>query len=151
MHNTMKTKTEKQLRKAEVPWLKTQKELMKYINALVNRKHDYGTSVYAMSMSAVAAYYYASSKVGATGFQASCADLDIIRRTRRLKGPFMIVDLSKALYPQYNLAQDVTNALLNSRAWLRDEAKKKLKDKFVKSCHPDVIAHWKKLAAYEGE
>jgi len=145
----MKTKTEKQLRKAEVPWLKTQKELMKYINALVNRKHDYGTAVYAMSMSAVAAYYYASSKVGATGFQASCADLDIIRRTRGLKGPFKIVDISRALYPQYDLVQELMESLNESKGWLRDEAKKLLKD--AERCHPDVVAHWKKLAAYEGK
>lgn len=147
----MKHKTEKQLHEANVPRLKIEKALMKYINRMVSRPHGYGTSVYAMSMSAVATYYYASSKVGASGFQASCADLDIIRRTRGMTGPFKLTDVSRALYPQYDLVQDLENYLIECRGWLRDEAKKQLADKKnVKRCHPDVVAHWKNLAAYEG-
>jgi len=148
----MKRKTEKQLREAEVPWPKTEKALMKYINSLVSQEHDYGTAAYAMSMSAVAAYNYASSKVGASGFQAGCADMDILRRTRGLKGPFMIVDITKAMYPQYDLMKKLSDYLLECRGWLRDEAKKQLADeKNVNRCHPDVVAHWKKLAAYKGK
>ena len=94
--------TEEEMRESDVPWFKSEKELMEYIDSMVNREHDYGTSVYAMSMSAVAVMQYISSKLGMTGFQASCADLDVIRRTRIIEGPFMITKLRDALYPQYS-------------------------------------------------
>lgn len=91
-------KTEHQLREEEVITPKSVKELTKYINDLVKQKHDYGTCVYAMSMAATAAFNYVSSELGVSGFQASCADLDFIRRSRGIKGPFMIVDLYDELY-----------------------------------------------------
>lgn len=136
--------TEKQLQKHTPPWPESKEELMAYINALHNRQHTYGTAVYAMAYSALAAYYYSSHVVGATGFQASCADLTFIQKTRSLDVGFMLLDLSKALYPQYDLKQEVDDWVDKNKATLRKRAKKylRLKD----SAHPEVIAHWKKLA-----
>ena len=94
------TKTEKEMREAKVPWPKTIEELVEYINSLTDRTHDYGTTVYAMSMAATAAFYYAAHKVGSSGFQASCADLDILRRTRGFKAGFAILNYENLLYPQ---------------------------------------------------
>lgn len=93
--------TEAELRAANVPTLQTMDSLTSYISGLVDRPHDYGTCVYAMSMSAVAAFNYVADKLGVTGFQASCADLDILSRIRHLKHGFRIVDYGNLLYPQY--------------------------------------------------
>ena len=138
---------EQEMRAANVPWPKTIEELTAYITMLVDRPHDYGTCVYAMSMAAVAAFYYVSHKLGVTGFQASCADLDIIRRTRGMKGPFIILDAENLLYPQYDLRQKLEEWLTSSdmRKWLNEEAKKKIAKS--SNVHPDVMARWKELAS----
>ena len=94
-------KTEQELRDAKVPWPKTKEELMEYVDSLVERGHEYGTCPYAMSMAAVATFYYVSHKLGATGAQAGWADLDFLKRTRGYDCGFRIIDYSNLLYPQY--------------------------------------------------
>lgn len=141
------------MREQEVPTPKDSAELGRYIDGLVNQQHSYGTCVYAMSMAATAAFNMVASRLGVTGFQASCADLDIVRRTRRIKGPFMLIKLEDALYPQCDLLGKVRDEFLqseNSREWLRAEAQKCLdeaeKDGFP--VHPNVKTHWHLLAAW---
>lgn len=98
----MQNMNEQQLREYDPPWPKTEDELLAQIRALVNREHDYGTCVYAMSIAAMSTFNYMSHAVGgATGFQASCADMDFMRRSRNLKHGFRILDYGKLLYPQY--------------------------------------------------
>lgn len=138
--------TEQEMREAKVPSLKTPEELQSYIESLVSQRHDYGTCVYAMSMAAVAAFNYVASKLGVTGFQASCADLDVLRRTRNIEGPFMIVASEKMLYPQYDLERDVKKALNDWREWAAGEARKMLADS-TDNVHPSVVKHWESLAA----
>lgn len=138
--------TEKDLREAAVPWPKSPEELTAYIAALVDRPHDYGTCVYAMSMAAVAAFYYVSHALGATGFQASCADMDILRRTRSLKGPFMLIDGDNILYPQYDLREKVNEFVESAKPWAAEEARKKLATDGTHA-HPAVRAHWEQLVA----
>lgn len=137
-------KTEEEMRDAEVPTPATLDELHEYIDSLVNREHDYGTCVYAMSMAAVAAYNYVACKLGVTAFQASCADLNIIRRTRHMER-FIVLDAAQLLYPQYDLPGKLGSFIAEQRAWLREEATKKLAE-LNKYVHPDVRAHWEKLA-----
>ena len=142
-----KTMTEDELRNVNVPWPKTEVELVQYIHALVDREHDYGTCVYAMSMAALAAFYYVSSRLGVTGFQASCADMDFLNRTRGYKLGFRIVDYSKLLYPQYLTSEHFpTRAELEieHREPLRGEAARLLEES--PDAHPDVLARWVLLA-----
>src|SRR6202789_1203352 len=141
--------TEAQMRESDVPWPKTEKQLNQYIASLVKRNHDYGTCVYAMSMAATATFNYVAGQLGVTGFQSSCADMDILRRTRHLKGPFMIVNGEDALYPQYDFVGRVEKAMEEWKPWLKEEAQKKLDEKG--QAHPDVVAHWKRLAEVEVE
>lgn len=141
-----KVPTEKELREAEVPWLKTPEELTGYIDTLVNRPHDYGTCVYAMSMAATAAFHYVASVLGVTGFQASCADMDILRRTRRMKGPFLLTNGEDLLYPQYDVREKLDKFVASAKPWLADEAKKKLADESNRQAHPNVRSHWQTLA-----
>lgn len=138
-------KTEKEMREADVPWPLTEKQLLEYIKSLTDREHDYGTCVYAMSMAAVAAMYFVSQKLGVTGFQASCADMDILRRTRHMKGPFMLIKGEDALYPQYNLPERLAEAMEEWKPWLKEEAQKKIDEGGI--AHSAVVAHWHKLAS----
>lgn len=135
---------EAEMRDAKVPWIKDRAELHAYIDELVDRPHDYGTCVYAMSMAAVAAYNYAAGKLGTTGFQAGCADLDIIRR---LKGwdRFGFINFADALYPQYDLHAKLRENLADMKPWLAEEASKLLAERH-ENAHPNVVDHWKRLA-----
>lgn len=136
--------SEAEMRDAKVPWPYTKEQLAQYVESLVNRQHDYGTCVYAMSMAACAAFYYVANQLGVTGFQSSCADMDFIKRTRHLEGPFMLVDASKALYPQYDVVSEVAKMLDKCRPWLKEQAKKNLADS--PNATEAVVAHWQKLA-----
>lgn len=138
--------TEQEMRDTEVNTPKTKEELSATIEALVSQEHDYGTCVYAMSMAAVAAYNYVAHRLGVSGFQASCADLDIIRRTRMIDGPFMLITADKALYPQYNLQETLAEAMDDWAPWLKEQAEKKIAEAGERA-HPDVLAHWRALAA----
>jgi hypothetical protein len=139
--------TEKELREMAVPWPKSKSELTEFIDSLEACKEDYGTCVYAMSMAAVATFYYMSHIVGASGFQASCADMDIIRRTRNFKGPFMLIDGNDMLYPQYDIIAKVFEVREGWREWAKEEAAKLLATS-NKLTSVNVINHWKNLAAW---
>ena len=136
---------EREMREEKVPWFNNLSDLTKYIESLVKIKHDYGTGVYAMSMAATATFYYMSNKIGCTGFQSSCADLDIIRRTRSMDCPFMIIKAEDMLYPQSDIHEKLNEALNNWKSWAKEEAKKKIENT-KHEVHPAVMAHWKKLA-----
>lgn len=142
--------TEMEMRDAEVPWPKSEEDLTAYIRSLVDRPHDYGTCVYAMSMAAVAALYYVSGKLGVTGFQASCADMDILRRTRHLKHGFRVVDYGEALYPQY--WEDHAKRAVFQEAMRDDKTRERFAEEarslLAGSEHaaPRVREHWQNLA-----
>lgn len=138
--------TEKQLRTYENPSPKTLKELQAILRALEKRKHDYGTCVYAVSIASVATFNFMAHKLGITGFQAGCADLDILKRTRRMER-FRIVNYNDLLYPQYRDKFDELKyeALLEeNREWLAVEARRLLKEPHGAD---SVRAHWERLSA----
>ena len=141
-----RTLDEAGLRDAELPWPNTEEELIEQIDALVNREHDYGTCVYAMSLAAFAAFRYVSHKLGVSGFQASCADLDFLSRSRRLEHGFRIVGYENLLYPQYEEAFDELDFWTLIRANIKrlSEEAGKLLEK-TEPTHPEVRAHWEKL------
>jgi hypothetical protein len=164
--------TEQELRDADVPWPASPEGLAAYVKGLVDRPHDYGTCVYAMSMAAVAAMQYVARELGVSGFQGSCAEFDVLsrkgaelpllgqihpafdffRRSRRINGPFMVVRIEDALYPQTGPLAKVREALAeeDTRAWLRAEALKLLaaatRPDGTVDAHPAVVAHWRDLA-----
>ena len=143
--NNYSNMTEEELRDVKDPQPHSIEDLNSITQALVDRQHDYGTCVYAMSLSAIAAFNYVAGELGVTGFQASCADLDFIRRSRSIEGPFMIMTLKDSLYPQYDLQGRVQEFIDSNAKWRKEQAQKLLaEDKdFV---HPDVLAHWMELA-----
>ena len=124
---------ETQLRDSTPPRITSLLKLLWYIWGLVRGRHDYGSCVYAMSLSAL----------------ASCADLDFIRRTRRIEGPFSLVNYEKLLYPQYLNREEFPSyfdLMSTHRQWLAEEAKKKIAETHRVNVHPDVLAHWEMLA-----
>lgn len=144
----IKEMNEKELRNFKAIWPKTQKELLKHVYELTNRKHDYGTCVYAVSLASVAMFHYMSGKLGITGFQASCADLDILSRTRSMKDGFMILDYNHLLYPQYLDLEHFPahqKLILKNKDNLKKKAKKLLKES--PTAHADVRKHWEYIAS----
>lgn len=138
------------LRDSKAPWPKTIEELIAYIRDLESQKHTYGTCVYGVSLAATAAFNYMSGKLGITGFQASAADLDVIRRTRGIEGSFILFKAEDLLYPQYDLVSRMRDWCENQSGWLAERAKLKLAEFEGKEHqpHPNVKAHWEKLASY---
>lgn len=140
--------TEQQLRDAADPWPHTEDELLAQLRALVDRPHDYGTCCYAMSIAAVAAFNYVAHRLGTTGFQASAAHLDFIRRSRNHKFGTVIQDLGVILFPQYCDSHRFPHwdELLDREPQLAEqivaEARRNLESD-AKLAHPSVVAHWR--------
>lgn len=143
-----KVPTETEMRDAKVPSHESIDELTAYIKSLTDRPHDYGTCCHAMSMAATAAFNYVASKLGVTGFQASCADMDILRRTRGWSWG-KILNYEDLLYPQYcdeSHFPTIESLLQDNRVKLAEMAAQKLHET-GDIAHPNVLAHWRKLAA----
>lgn len=144
----LSTMTEAELREFKTPWPKTEAELTSLIDKLVHRQHNYGTCVYAMSIAAEATFHYVACQLGVTGFQASCADMDFLRRTRGYKHGYRILDYGKLLYPQSSTSEDFPSAaelMEENHEMLAEEATKLLKESGDRA-HPNVVAWWKRLA-----
>lgn len=144
--------TEQEMRDMKAPWPKTWDELRDFCEPMfANENDDYGKAVYCMSLAATAMFNFAASKVGATGFQASCADLDILRRTRDMEHGFQIVDYERALYPQYldpsNADYAALQAVFPQIAPRLIKAAKKNLAEAGEHTSPHVIAHWERIAA----
>lgn len=136
-----KSLTEKEMREMKTPKIDSARKLAKFINKLIKQDHDYGTCVYAMSIGAEAAFRFVAGKLVVTGFQASCADLDFIKRIRHLT-VFRITDYEQMLYPQY--AEEFDKTITSTTFdWLRGEAIKKLSDPNCGS--PECRAHWQSI------
>lgn len=146
---TLKEGTEAELRDYKLPYIDSKKDLDIVIKTLNKRQHDYGTTVYAISITTLAMHYYQCSIHGATGFQSSCADLDFIGRNRNYEDGFAIIDYNKLLYPQYE--EDVPGFwdYIFKNSEIISEKAQKLIDKHKREkihVHPEVWNHWKKLS-----
>jgi hypothetical protein len=146
MFNKLKNATEAELRNFEIPRFKNIDELKEFISTLETRTHNYGTCVYAMSLAAEAAYNYIASKLGVTGFQASIADLDFLRKTRGMKNGFKILNYSDLLYPQY-IYKFTSFAISKDNAEKLSEVAAKELEGAKEGVHPEVIKHWENIAA----
>lgn len=143
----LNTGTESELRDLKAQWPHSLTALNTCIKAVTDREHTYGTAAYAMSLAAEVAFNYVGAKEGTTGFQASCATLDLIKRLKNIEGPYSILDYSDLLFPQSNRFSEIKESLNDPEMlkWFKAEAKKKLKES-VKSAHPNVKKHWRRLA-----
>ena len=136
------------------PRPRTAEDLGRIIDSLVERDHDYGTAVYAMSLAAMSAYNYVAHKLGVTGFQAGCADLDFIRRSRHLEHGFMILNYNNLLYPQYYNNPDrfptAHQLLMKNKEHLAETARRLLNEGDREHVHSNVWKHWEWIASLDG-
>lgn len=134
---------------------KTEDELFAYIREMIKWPASadvttgYGRCVYAMSYAAVATFNYIAHELGVTGFQASCADLDFLTHTRAVKHGLLVLSADDLLYPQYDLVAKARGWIAKTRPQLAIAAQELLNE--GRYAHPDVVAHWEKLAAREPE
>lgn len=141
-----------EMRDSKVPWFGTLEDLTKYIEDLVDREHDYGTCVYATSMAATATFQFMAGQLGITGFQASCAGMDILSRTRGFKWG-KLLNYDDLLYPQYWNEEhfpSLATLLDDNRVELGKRAQElidKNKDRVVSEV---VMNHWKSLITASG-
>lgn len=112
-----------------------------YVEEIEAQPHTYNTIADALTDTTVAFFNYFASKHGMTGFQASHSGLQVLGQLRNMKHPFMIVDSSKLLYPQYNLLEDVEKFLEESKIGLASEAQK-LIDEVDEYTSKRVYQHW---------
>lgn len=133
---------------------KTIEELVEFIKAQEEKSDTAGAGAEGYEASAnaaleitMAAFEYAASSQGLTGFQAGWASLQFLARVQNLKCPFAIVEAEKMLYPQYPLPSERARQLEESyhwRAWARAEARRLLAE--TPEAAPRVVEHWKRLA-----
>ncbi len=126
---------------------KTKEDLDSYIEGLENQHHDYNSIADALVESTLAFFNYFASKHGMTGFQSSWAALNFLGRTRGIEAPFMIVDSSKMLYPQYDLIGEVKKFLEDSKPKLAEIAQKNLEEADEYTSRR-VIERWKELVKH---
>ena len=133
--------TEKEMRDTKCPWPKSESELIRFIRNITKENDEYGKAVYCMSLASVATFQYMSHILGVTGFQASCADMDFLSRTRNLE-MWEILSYEDMLYPQYNYKFEnvITRDVFN---WMRNKAEINITSH--PDAHPDVITHWRNI------
>lgn len=112
-------------------------------------RDGYGKCVEAMWRAAYLAMGVVARELGVTGFQHSMACGEAYRHLAGIDGPFIVLRLEDALYPQNDLHGRLAEALDDSRAWLARKATELLVEH--PDAHRDVLAHWRKLAAAGGD
>jgi hypothetical protein len=123
----------------------------------------YGKCVEAMWRAGFLATEYVASQLGVTGFQHSIAMLRLYGKAMHIDGPFMMVKVQDALYPQYDLPGRLAEFLDEQRGWLAEQARAKLAEYEAAPTHTwtdgegverttptaasRVVQHWRDLAA----
>ena len=107
--------------------------------------HDYGTICHAIAAGAIAAAHAIDRgpQGGITGFQAGAIMWEFIRKWQHYDDiPLRLTKFDDMLYPQ---SEYRFNTITKETAkWLQDKAKALLTEK--EDVHPNVKAHWEKLA-----
>ena len=107
----------------------------------------YEKSADAMWEAALAAFNYVSRRVGATAFQASWAALKFYGEAMHVRGPFMVIKVEDALYPQYDLPGRLAEFIHEQRPWLAEQAAAKLAENEDNAWVVDAVReHWRLLA-----
>lgn len=122
-------------------------ELSEYIAEKLAGEYDYETHQEAIADITKAAFDLASSKLGASGWTASGAELLFLAKSRRIDGPFALIKAEDMMYPQY---WDRIPEMYLDRwmPWAGKQAKKRLSEHSdgKNSASARVIAHWQWLA-----
>lgn len=149
----MKTITEED--KVHLEWYETARmqemnsvdRLAKFVTSLLTEyQHDYGTICHAIAAAGLAAMRVVDrdeKQGGITGFQAQCITWELLKHWARIDGPARIVQFDDMLFPQH--ADRFTQISASTWKRLQQNAREKVANGV--NAHPDVIAHWKTIAA----
>jgi hypothetical protein len=132
---------------------RTPAELADQIEALTALDYATGGDTYQQSADAIweatlVTFKYVAAKVGATTFQESWSALRFYSEARHILGPFMVVKIEDALYPERNLPATVASFVEEHRPWLAGRATEMLNEQregLASPAHTDAIAHWQWL------
>ena len=145
--------TEKELQAFEVPHIETTSELVSFIDRMEKEGCTYETAPYVMALSAYATFMYMAKKLEVTGFQASWADMQFLKRTRNLKDGFRILNYENLLYPQYKNEFTFEKLLEDNLDHIQEKAKELLRrtenEDGTYSAAPEVVKHWQMIVDYK--
>jgi len=123
------------------------KELAEYMDKILEGGwHGYNESVEDGVKCLMACWNYLMHVQGHSGASASFVGLEFLGLSRYERSPFMIMTLDKALYPQYDLKEQLREFITENSDWLKQEAQEKIKsiDKEFPP-HPDVLKRWREF------
>ena len=107
-----------------------------------------------LATAATAAFDLVAKALGVTGFQASWAVMQFVRRENNIEGPFGLWKGEEWLYPQYNMIRDIEGYRRDPETvkWLGDQAEAKIGAvSDGGTVHPNVLSHWRTLVAERNE
>lgn len=127
---------------------KNEDELLVTIREAIANATDYNGSAEALATCAVAAFEYAASAVGATGFQGEWAALKAYGEEVGIKGPFGVMRAEELVYPQYDLHRKADELIEKWTPWAVEQARERLAGDLT-YVHPEVLAYWRGLASQQ--
>ena len=110
--------------------------------------HDYGTICHAIAAGGIATMWAMnrSAQGGITGFQAGCIMWEFLHHWHHVEGPARLLQYDDMLFPQ-NADKFEKTITPRTAKRIKELAEKKLKGQ--DGAHPNVLAHWHKVAAGE--
>lgn len=140
--NTLRENWQKRSREITTP-----EQLADFAKELSEYNHDYSSCVLATGALALAGARLMSKVLGITGWQAGAAQWEFVEAWNYFeKGPKRMLTFANLLYPQYSDKFEKT-ITKSTAEWLKTEAQKLLDERGGDMVHPDVLAHWKSVAA----
>lgn len=127
---------------------KTKEDFDRYLKELESKNHTYETITDALTDATLAFFNYFAVKHAMTSYQCSWSELQFLRKSRGMEAPFMIIDSSKMLYPQYDLHKDLNEFLENSMEELSKIAQKNIENRDEYVCE-SVLNRWNEIAKYK--
>jgi len=70
---------------------------------------------------------------------------EFLRHFNHIEGPARLVQYDDMLYPQYD--RKFTAITADTWKWLQEQAAKRISERGDDNVHPNVLAHWKRIAA----
>lgn len=112
-------------------------------------EEGYEQAANSLAAVAVAAFNYAASELGVTGFQASWAALRAYADELHITGPFVMLRGENLLYPQYDLHRELDDSIAGWQDWLVEQAQRKLAED-AEHAAVRVVAHWETIVRRGG-
>lgn len=121
-------------------------EKINWVNRASSGDEGYNRCVTAIADVLEVVFREMAERLGITGYQASCVDLEFTRRNRRLEY-FAVQDYGNLLYPQY--ARHFLTIDPHVWEWLQEKAKDFLQADTLggQGAHPAVRQHWADIVA----